>query len=164
MNSKYYIFLDIDGVLATSRQYYTNPKKWNDVYHRYRFDEKCVKVFNTIIEKINPVIILSSDWKLNYTIEVLNRIFEINGVNTIITDITPNLWGSKFISLAQLQDCRADEILLYVHEHQIKKYLAIDDLDLSPWIDAQHFIRTPRASEGIKQSGIKEKILSVLLN
>ena len=45
------IFLDIDGVLATTHQYYTNRKKWHEMYDCYRFDEKCVKVFNDIIEK-----------------------------------------------------------------------------------------------------------------
>ena len=164
MTDKWYIMLDIDGVLATTNQYRINRKKWHSEYNCYYFDEKCVKVLNEIIEKTNPMIILSSDWKLNYNINELNRIFEINKINTIITDITSNLWGVKFKSVAQLQDCRADEILLYVHEHQIEKWLAIDDLDLSPWISDKHFIRTPKANEGIKQSGIKNKILNILLN
>ena len=164
MNNRPYIMLDIDGVLATSRQYYTNRKKWHPEYDRYYFDEKCVKILNEIIEKTNPMIILSSDWKLHYNIEALNRIFEINNINTIVTDITSNLWGIKFKSVAQLQDCRADEILLYVHENQTEKWLAIDDLDLSPWINNEHFIRTPKVNEGIKQSGIKNKILNILLN
>lgn len=164
MNSKVYFFLDIDGVLATSHQYNTNRKKWHPTYDCYRFDEKCVKVFNPILEKFNPIIILSSDWKHHYTITQLNEIFQWNGVNTVVTDITPDLWGIKFTSLAQLEDCRADEILKYVHEHNIENWLAIDDLNLSPWIDAEHFIHTPRANEGIKQSGIKDKILKILNN
>jgi len=162
VNSKPYIFLDIDGVLATSNQYRTNPKKWHEEYACYRFDEKCVKVFNEIIEKTDPIIILSSDWGKQYNLEALNNIFKWNGVNGVVTDITSDLWGVKFTSLAQLEDCRADEILKYVHENKIENWLAIDDLDLSPWIDDQHFIRTPRASEGIKQSGIKNRILNIL--
>ena len=164
MNSKFHIFLDIDGVLATSHQYYINPKKWDDEYHRYRYDIKCVKIFNEILEKTNSIIILSSDWKLNYDIEMLNKIFEINSINTIVTDITPNFWGTKFKSIAQLEDCRAYEILKYVENNEIENWLAIDDLDLSPWLSEEHFIRTPRANEGIKQSGIKNKILNILLN
>ena len=162
MEIKFYIFLDIDGVLATTHQYYTNRKKWHDMYDCYRFDEKCVKVFNEILSKTDPVIILSSDWKLRYNLEIMNEIFKWNAVNAVVTDITDNLWGVKFKSVAQLQDCRADEILKYVHENQIENWLAIDDLDLSPWIDEQHFVRTPRANEGIKQSGIKDKILNIL--
>jgi len=164
MNSKPHAFLDIDGVLATSHQHSTNPKNWDDEYYSYRYDVKCVEVFNEIIEKTNPIIILSSDWKHYYDIKMLNRIFEINGINTIVTDITDDLWGVKFTSLAQLQDCRADEILKYVHDHEIENWVAIDDLDLSPWISEEHFVRTPRANEGIKQSGIKNKILNILTN
>jgi hypothetical protein len=162
VGDKNYMFLDIDGVLATSHQYQINPKRWDDEYHRYHFDYKCVRIFNEIIEKTSPIIILSSDWKLRYGIEMLNRIFEINEINAIVTDITMNAWGTRFTALAQLEDCRAYEILKYVEEHQIEKWIAIDDLDLSPWISEQHFVRTPKANMGIKQIGIKEKILELL--
>jgi hypothetical protein len=159
-----YIFLDIDGVLATTMQYYTNRKKWNSEYNRYRFDEKCVNVFNQIIEKISDLrIVLSSDWKEDYTLDILNRIFEINGVKTKIFDKTPNLWGIKYFSLQELEECRSMEILQYINEHiDICQYVAIDDLDLSTWIP-DNFIITPRSNEGIKQSGIKHKILTKFL-
>lgn len=162
LKTNFHIFLDIDGVLATSNQYNTNRKKWHETYNCYRFDEKCVKVFNSILDNINDyVIILSSDWGKQYSLEAMNEIFKWNAVNAVVTDITSNLWGVKFKSVAQLEDCRADEILKYVHEHQIENWLAIDDLDLSPWIDENHFVRTPRANEGIKQSGIRDKILNI---
>ena len=156
-----FLFLDIDGVLATSHQFYTNRKKWPD-YGRYRFDDKCVKIFNEILEKTDPIIILSSDWKGHYSIEAMNNIFKVNQIVGEISDITPDLWGTKFKSMSQLQDCRADEILKYVHEHDIEHWVAVDDLDLSPWISEEHFVRTPRANEGIKQSNIKNKILKAL--
>lgn len=163
MNSKPHIFLDIDGVLATSNQYYTNKKKWHPTFDCYRFDEKCVKVFNEIIEKTDPIIILSSDWQNHYNIEQLNEIFEWNKVNCKITDVTGTAWGTKFKGLHELEECRAYNIVQYAKKHKIKKYIAIDDLDLSHWLD-DYFIYTPRANEGIKQSGIKEKILNKLLN
>jgi len=159
-----HLMLDVDGVLATSQQYYTNRKKWHDMYDCYRFDEKCVKVLNEILEKTNPIIILSSDWKEKYSIEIMNEIFKWNNINGFITDYTMNAWGTKFKSIAQLEDCRAYEILKYVENNEIENWLTIDDLDLSPWISEEHFIRTPRANEGIKQSGIKNKILNILLN
>ena len=165
MNNTIHIFLDIDGVLATSNQYYTNPKKWHAEYTCYRFDKKCVDVFNSILDKINDyVIILSSDWQDKYSLEAMNRIFEWNEVNAKITDFTGMAWGIKFFRASELEECRAYDINKYVDDHKIKNWLAIDDLDLSPWIDEDHFIRTPRANEGIKQSGKKDKILSILLN
>lgn len=170
MNNKLYIFLDIDGVLATSQQYYTNRKKWHEMYDCYRFDEKCVKVFQEVLAKANllgdyePVIILSSDWKHKYTIEIMNQIFKWNDIhNWEISDYTSNAWGTKFKSASELEECRAYEINQYVNEHEdIKHWIAIDDLNLSPWIP-DNFIHTPRANEGIKQSGVKDKILKMIL-
>jgi len=160
MKTDPYIFLDIDGVLATSHQFYTNEKKWPE-YGRYRFDDKCVKVFNEILKKTDPIIILSSDWKLNYSINALNNIFEINKIEGFISDITPSLWGTRYLSYSELDECRAQEILLYVNEHKITNYVAIDDLNLKPWIP-DNFIHTPRANEGIKQSSVKDKIIKLL--
>jgi hypothetical protein len=161
---KPYIFLDIDEVLATTNQFYSNRKKWNPEYNRYRFDEKCVKVFNSIIEITNPIVILSSDWKDSFTIEQLNRIFEINGVNCKISDITPSLWGTQYKSLQQLDECRAEEILKYQTDHAdvINKWVAIDDLNLTQWMP-DNFVRCTKANEGIKQSNVKEKILKILI-
>lgn len=162
VNNKPHVMLDLDGVLATTTQYNTNNKKWHPIYDCYRFDKKCVEVFNSIIEKVNPIIILSSDWKHHYTITQMNEIFEWNGINSIISDYTPYLWGLKFFNLDDLEKCRANEILKFVEKNKIEKWIAIDDLDLSPWIDENHFVRTPRANEGIKQSGVKDKILKIL--
>ena len=162
MNLNRYIFLDFDGVMATSTQHYSNRKKWHPTLDCYRFDEKCVKILNSIIEITTPIIIVSSDWKNQYTIKELNQIFEWNSVNAIVTDITPDLWGDGlFTSVSQLEECRATEILQYVEKHDIHNFVAIDDLNLSEWIP-NNFVHTPRANEGIKQSGIKEKVLKTL--
>jgi len=162
-NNKH-IFLDIDGVLATTAQYYTNRKKWHPMYDCYRFDEKCVRIFNNIIEKTNPIIILSSDWKDRYSITMLNEIFEWNKVNAKISDITPNLWGTQYTSLQQLEECRAEEILKYQVDHAdvVDKWVAIDDLNLKSWMP-DNFVHCTRVNEGIKQSGVKDKILKILL-
>jgi hypothetical protein len=156
-----HIFLDIDGVLATTHQYRTNRKKWHPTYDCYRFDEKCVEVFNTIIEKVNPVIILSSDWKDHYTIAQMNEIFAWNGVNGIISDVTPSSWGVMFTSLQQLEECRSYEINVYANRNHLTNWVAVDDLNLKLWIP-ERFVHTPRANEGIKQSGIKDKILNII--
>ncbi len=161
MKDKKYIFLDIDGVLATTAQYYTNKKSWHPMYDCYRFDEKCVKVFNEIVEKTNPIIILSSDWKDHYTIAQMNEIFEWNGIKTKVSDITPSSWGVLFTSLQQLEECRSYEINTYANINEITNFVAIDDLNLKLWIP-ENFVHCTRVNEGIKQSGIKDKILKIL--
>lgn len=161
METKFYIFLDIDGVLATSHQFSTNRKKWHPTYDCYRFDEKCVKVFNSIIEEVNSIIILSSDWKHHYSIDQLNEIFYGNKADLVISDVTPNLWGVDFNSALQLEICRAHEILKYVKEHNIVNWVAIDDLDLREWIPS-NFVWCSQSFEGIKQYNVKEKIINLL--
>lgn len=163
MNHNFHIFLDIDGVLATTAQFYS--KKRHEEWNCYRFDHKCVKIFNIILDRIkDPIVILSSDWKLHYDLETLNKIFKWNGVNCEVTATTSDYWGNgKFKSLDQIEECRADEINTFVTDNDIKHWLAIDDLDLSPWIKESNFVRTPRESEGIKQSGIRDKILKRIL-
>jgi hypothetical protein len=94
----------------------------------------------------------------------MNDIFKWNDVKAVITDYTPSLGGVEFKSLQQLEQCRAYEIMKYVETHNVQYYVAIDDLDLAPWIPEGHFIRTPRANEGLKQSGIKEKLITYLTN
>ena len=81
-----------------------------------------------------------------------------------ITATTGSLWGVKFESLNDLEICRAEEIIEYIENHQLQsnKWVAIDDLNMSKYLSDEHFVYTPRVNEGIKQSGIKDKILKRL--
>jgi hypothetical protein len=74
----------------------------------------------------------------------------------------------------EYEQVRHLEILQYLKEHpEITHWVAIDDLDMGKTEDSwdyvrerkwglTNFVKTPRASEGIKQSGIKEKVLAFL--
>jgi len=163
MKNNTFIYLDLDGVLATTAQFYS--KKRHEEWNCYSFDKKCVKVFNEILKETNAKIILSSDWKTHYDLETMNRIFEWNGIITPITDFTPTLWGVKFTKLEELELCRAAEILHYVYnnKYDFASWVAIDDLNLHDLLPDENFVQTPKIYEGIKQTGIKEKILKRLL-
>jgi len=159
-----HIFLDIDGVLSLDfdEYIYTNSKKWFEkMIARCPLNKKAVKKFNDILAIVDPIIILSSDWKGHYDIDLMNEFFEWNGITHKISDYTPSGWGIEFTSYQQLEECRSWEILKYVREHDIKIWVAIDDLNLKPWIP-DNFVHTPRGNEGLKQSGVKEKILKIL--
>lgn len=159
MSNKPHVFLDLDGVMVTSAQHYS--KKLHPKYMTHKFDRKCVQVLNSIIEEINPVIILSSDWKLHFELNELNEIFKDNGVITSITDITPDLWGVKFTSLSQLEECRAAEIIKFANTNKITNFVAVDDLNLEKWLE-NYFVHCTRSNEGIKQTNVKEKIIKIL--
>jgi len=152
------IFLDIDGVLATVKQYnLTNQSKtWLQKYNVYPFDPKCVKIFNEILEKVDADIIISSDWRVEFTLEELADIFKINGVIRPPMDVTPQYPTS----MSHYSKNRAGEIMKYVTDNKIgKNWIAIDDLNLNLWLD-EHFFMCKSEWEGIKQSGLKQKILN----
>lgn len=147
--------------MVTSKQYFFS--KVNPLYDGMPFDFKCVNVLNKIIEEVNPIIIISSDWKLHYNLQQLNRIFAENKINSLVTDVTPDLWGHPYVSLSQLEECRAEEILKYQIEHAnvIDKWVAVDDLNLRSWIP-DNFVYCTKSTEGLKQTNVKEKILNII--
>jgi hypothetical protein len=60
------------------------------------------------------------------------------------------------------------EIEKYLADHpEITHWAAIDDLNMSPEAHQGHglknFVLTPRSNEGIKQSGVKEKLIKYLI-
>jgi hypothetical protein len=162
------IFLDIDGVLATNTQFSMNRAKFwrrnpnmEELNVPYPWDKGAVDVFNEILEATGAEIILSSDWKLYFSLNNLNEIFQFNGVNKSPIGVTSNL----FIASGNLEMTRAGEIKEYITEHNIENYVVIDDLNVGKYMkltcdDDKFFITTNR--DGIKQSGLKEKIINKL--
>jgi len=150
------IFLDIDGVLATHKQYMMNRKKfWDknpiakDTRMPYPFDPKCVKVFNEILDETGADIVLSSDWKMHFNLEELDTIFKFNGVNKSPIDITTN----DVVSFGNLVRNRAYQIGEYIQSHNITNYVVIDDLNISSYMsitnDEDKFVLTSDF-EGLK--------------
>lgn len=162
------LFIDLDGVICTRSCF---GKKTNNKWGSYMFDPKCVSVLNSIIELTDCVLILSSDWKLYYTLPEMCEIFEHNGVIKGPIAFTPK--SDEYESVL-LEVGRSMEIKSFVDLHFFKddvKWCVVDDLDLSEKFDINgntlsgisNFVHCKRISEGIKQCGIKEKILKHLL-
>ena len=159
------LFLDHDGVMCTVRQYNLthNSKSWlrtgfNKANGIYPFDKKAVKILNLILEEVECEIVVSSDWKTYGTLEQLQEIYELCGVNQTPIAVTPD----HPTSMSHIEKNRAGEILKYVKEHELTKYFAIDDLDLQGFLGKEHFQITAGDWEGIKKSGLKDKIIAKL--
>jgi hypothetical protein len=161
MNNRPTLFLDIDGVLATTANFNTHPRYYHPVFKVYGFDRKCVNTINEIIEELDPVIILSSDWKNQHSINDINEIFAWRGVKGVVTDITPD-FKLEYDTFQFRSERRSLEIITYVALNQITNFVAIDDLNLKNWIP-ERFVRCTER-EGIKATGIKDKILKILKN
>jgi len=143
------------------------------------FDKKAIKILNEIIEQTGCEIVVSSDWKLHANLEELGDYYESQGIIKRPIATTPNIQnckvhGNLFIWSPRwdLEQTRTIEIRQYLHDHpDITHWVSVDDLDMGkigePWKDEwaiNNFVLTPRSSEGIKQSGVKEKILNFLNN
>ncbi len=161
------IFLDHDGVMCISGNWGSRHKKMKNWARRNpggeqppswvrmdSFDPKAVKVLNDILGLTGAEIVVSSDWKLHCTLEELQEMFLKYGVSKAPIATTPNLDPSKHEGPEAARVAEIREWL--ANNPQVSRWLAIDDLDLN---ELGNFVRTTRMSEGIKQSGIKERVL-----
>ena len=145
---------------------------------QYRFDnfnKKAVKVLNEIIKETDAEIVVSSDWKLFATLEELKDMFDKYGVIKSPIDVTPTLvkYESKSqFTKSELEQWRIKEIKTWLDSHpEVTHWVAVDDMDLGEKFGPvsgnsngglSNFVITKQYI-GIKQSGIKEKILKFLL-
>jgi hypothetical protein len=184
------IFLDHDGVICLSDNWgnrFKKQKKWGKrklsmstlsmpVEYRFdNFDEDAVKVLNEILEETGAEIVVSSDWKNWATVEEMGEYYESKGIikkpiaftdSILYDDYDDFPWHNK----SELEQTRSLEIAQYIGQNPvITHWVAIDDLNMSltdvdgtSW-GLKNFVLTPEDKEGIKQTGIKEKVLEYLL-
>jgi len=184
------IFLDFDGVMCLSEQWGGRAKKMLKFKKEFpgsseddmpawikldNFDFKATKVLNSILLHYDVEIVVSSDWKLFATLEELQEMFDKYGVIKYPIDTTPNLlkYQSKLgFSKDDLEQNRISEIKDWLKNHpEVTHWVAIDDMDLGEKFGAisgnflgglSNFVLTPKSTQGIKQSGVKEKIIKFL--
>ena len=151
------IYTDIDYVLSLASERTIKQTKWGLLY---KFNDKAVSSYNKILEKTDAEIVVSSDWKQSFTLKELQEIFtEWAGIKKQPIDVTPTI---PKVTFQKLEEYRAKEILQHVEKYKPNSWVAIDDLDLSKWIDPLHFVYLPRMNEGIKQSNKAEQVIKKL--
>ncbi|MBA9087292.1 phosphotransacetylase [Fontibacillus solani] len=79
------IFLDIDGVIVTSRHFIQSKQ-----YFGLEFDPVCAYFLKDILKRTDAQIVVSSSWREGRTLKQIQSIFESNGINEVI-GITPVL-------------------------------------------------------------------------
>ncbi len=133
----------------------------NNKWGSYMFDQKAVVYINHIINETGAEIILSSDWRHQYTLHEMREIFCHNGVLKGPIGFTPSL---KTYLADNLEGGRADEIKKWLQDNAWKndiKWVAIDDLNMDEWL-YPNFVHCPNEHEGIKKQNIKDKIIQIL--
>ena len=166
-----------------------SSKEKKDAPVEYRFDDfdtKAIKVLNEIIEETGCEIVVSSDWRLHATLEELGDYYISQGIikrpvdaTDIFKDLFPKEWNA-FRFRADLELERSMEINHWLENHpEVTHWVDVDDLNMSMEFlgdrfsskdgsdkkpGLSNFVLTPRSNEGIKQSGVKEKIINFLTN
>ena len=163
----------------------SDSKKEVPVEYRFDdFDTKAIKVLNEIIEKTGCEIVVSSDWRYHANLEELGYYYMKQGiikkpiaVTDIFKDLFPKEW-KVFRFRDELELERSMEIGHWLENHpEVTHWVAVDDLNMSVEFlgdrfltkdesdkksGLTNFVLTPKSSEGIKQCGIKEKIIKYL--
>ena len=145
------------------------------------FDKKSIKILNEILEETGAEIVVSSDWRFHATLEELGEYYESQGIAKKPIGFTKKLGQfprpENFPWLRQwdLEQSRSLEILQYLKDHpEVTEWVAVDDLNMGipqtheSWGEMEmdwgltNFVLTPKSSEGIKQTGLKDKIIKLL--
>jgi len=156
-----------------SEHEFADERKRNVLFRFDNFDKKAVKILNEILEETGAEIVVSSDWKLHANLEELGEYYESQGIIKKPIAMTRNLeefdesTNALFTWKGWKGKTRILEIRKYLEEHsEVTHWVAIDDLNMSPECNQgsglENFVLTPRSTEGIKQSGIKDKLLKFL--
>ena len=164
----------------------TSPSELSVDLRFDNLDKKAVRILNEILEESGAEYVVSSDWRFHATLEELGDYYLSQGVvkrpldtTEIFKDLFPKEWASlRFRADLELE--RYMEVENWLEKHpEVTHWVAVDDLNMSVEYLSTHFsnansesdvkpgltnfVLTPKSTEGIKQNGIKEKILHFLL-
>jgi hypothetical protein len=156
-------------------------------YRFDNFDKKAIKILNGILEETDAEIVVSSDWRLHANLEELGDYYTSQGIIKRPIGVTEIFHYTNWLEDGRVSsdfdwnrtDGREQERHFEIKEWlksnpQITHWVAVDDLHMGIHVTAssygpydrdwglENFVWTPRMWEGIKQSGVKEKILKYL--
>jgi hypothetical protein len=146
------------------------------------FDKKSIDLLNSILEETGAEIVVSSDWRHYATVDEMGDYYISQGIAKRPIAFTENIRDTSLIEnidysrySEQAEATRHLEILQYIQDHpEITDWVAVDDLHMGKRVEASrygafdrdwgltNFVWTPQSREGIKQSGVKEKIINFL--
>ena len=126
-------------------------------------------MLNEIIEKTDCEIVVSSDWRVYKDLDYMTELYSKRGIikspigYTDVLDISADMLESTRSYKDHNEICarvRENEINHWLDKHShVELWAAVDDLYMSK---LKRFVHTPHDREGIKQTGIKDKIIELL--
>ena len=142
------IFLDHQGVMFL--------KKNNNPGSLFDFDSNAIIILNQILLETDAEIVVSSDWKLWVNLDEMKKFYSNQGIIKQPIDYTPKYENYNF---SILNKQRSKEIIGWLNKKNISKWVSIDYLNMTDYLENFVLIKT---EYGINEIGIKEKILKFL--
>jgi hypothetical protein len=161
---KKYLFLDLDGVIATQWSLKQPTKDWIQVEGSdeiaYPFFPQAVEQLNRVLLETGANIILSSDWRIGYNLAHLDSIFKQNKViksPMATTDQLTEYWLEHEEELDGKHE-RDIEIEKYVKDNNIEIFAIVDDRVINVYPD--RFVRT-KGSHGLSKN-LADQLIEIL--
>lgn len=158
------IFLDIDGVIATNGHWYFDDDFYLPTGKKvpYSWNSDCCKILSDILESTDTKVVISSDWRLNFTLDEIKELFKIHGINPDrVIGTTEKTKPKRMSEWNQVEILREKEILNWVHVNNPVHWVAIDDLYLAG-LPKENFVMVRDSSKGLDQELVSRILESKL--
>ena len=112
------IFLDIDGVMRTHNSDLNWSRELNQpVPNSFKrlFSKEAIENLNYLVNLTGSKVVITSTWRMYYTLTELKNLFRERGFIGHIVDVT------------NTGDTRGEEIVQWLNEHKITNFAVIDD-------------------------------------
>lgn len=138
------IFLDIDGVLNSDHWQQTKSYK-NGNYPEKLFDPSAVELLNKLVATTQAKVVLTSTWRLKYSLAEMRAIFLNVGIVCELIDYTPDLKkGNNYVVRGNeiLKWCKDNRALIGTSPFNYTDFVILDDNnDMLLW-QAKYFFQT----------------------
>ena len=141
------VFLDIDGVLNHWDHLTTDEcQNSTDMSGSGYLDPECVQRLNTLIERTDAKVVVSSTWRMNHTIDSLQQTLEEKGFEGEIIDFTTT----------EDLGTRGDQIWDWLKcPEEVESFVILDDdADAAKPFLGAHYVGTSLAKGGLQDEHV----------
>lgn len=152
------MFLDFDGVLVVGGHVRTYPNDDPDDFYMaaHRFHPGCVQQINRVLEETGASVVVSSNWRKDYSLDDIVRMLEDRGFEggEDVIGQTPILDPDNYVR-------RGREIDAWMTEHgEPDRYVILDD-DHRVGEYKSHLVPT-QINEGGLTEGLADRAIEIL--
>jgi HAD domain in Swiss Army Knife RNA repair proteins len=118
------VFLDFDGVLNSLSQIAFGSNT--------TFNPEAIRRLNEIVQRSQARVVISSTWRVHYSLDELRELLTSNGFRGEIIGCTPIFSHDHATSLPDIGMIRCQEIQNWIdaHSEPLTSFVALDDLEL----------------------------------